>query len=267
MYFTQHLPKLMDQITVWMNSFFLKINPDKTEIILFIPKSLSNRPTINGCIFNDGTCIRFSDTVTNLGVLLDRFLTFGPYINSNVAYCYKLLKDVSSIRGLITQSQTESLVHSVTSSRLDYCNSVFYGLNKSVIDKLQKVQNAAARVVLKLRKRDSIRLEIVNLHWLRIHERIMFKILVFVFKCLHEMAPVELCSLLIVNSVENCTLRYRFLNSVYGRRSFRYAAPRLWNSLPIFIRKLNSLDLFKSKLKFHLFNNSEEYMRSVNRYL
>ena len=264
---TQLLPTLMHQITVWMNTFFLKLNPDKTEIMFFIPKSLSSCPTINGSIFNDGTCIRFSNTVTNLGVILDRFLTFEPHINSNVAYCYKLLKNVSSIRSLITTSQTEMLVHSVISSRLDYCNSLFYSLTNSNLNKLQKVQNAAARVVLKLRKRDSIRLELINLHWLRIRERIMFKVIVFVFKCLNEMAPVELSSLLIVDNNESCTLKYRFLNSVYGRRSFRYAAPRLWNALPISIRKLNSLDNFKSKLKYHLFNNSQEYMCTVNRYM
>ena len=235
--------------------------------MFFIPKSLSSSPTINGSIFNDGTCIRFSNTVTNLGVILDRFLTFEPHINSNVAYCYKLLKNVSSIRSLITTSQTEMLVHSVISSRLDYCNSLFYSLTNSNLNKLQKVQNAAARVVLKLRKRDSIRLELINLHWLRIRERIIFKVIVFVFKCLNEMAPVELSSLLIVDNNESCTLKYRFLNSVYGRRSFRYAAPRLWNALPISIRKLNSLDNFKSKLKYHLFNYSQEYMCTVNRYM
>ena len=264
---TQHLPKLMDQITHWMNSFFLKINPDKTEIILFVPKCLSNQPTINGTVFSDGTCIRFSNTVTNLGVTLDRFLTFESHVNWTVAYCYKLLKDVSSIRNLITKQQTEMLVHSIISSRLDYCNSLFYGINKSVIEKLQKVQNAAARCVLKLRKRDSIRLELVNLHWLRVHERILFKVLLLVFKCLNGMAPVELCSLLTIHNVDNLTLRYMFLDSVYGRRSFRYAAPRLWNALPIAIRKLSTLENFKSKLKYHLFNYSQEFMRSVNRYL
>ena len=84
-----------------------------------------------------------------------------------------------------------------------------------------------------------------------------------VFKCLNSMAPVELT----INNSENCTLNYKFLDSVYGRRSFRYAAPRLWNSLPIAIRKITTLDNFKSKLKYHLFNYSQEYMRSVNRYI
>ena len=263
---TYSLPVLMDKITQLMNQLSLKINPDKTEIVLFVPHAMRNIPTINGAILGSDTCIRFSEKATNLGVTLDRFLNFESHINQTVAYCYKLLKDVSSIRSLISQKETEMLIHSIISSRLDYCNSLFYGLNKSSIAKLQKVQNAAARVVLKLRKHDSIRHELVNLHWLRINERILFKLLVFVFKCINNMAPVELISMLTINSVENCTLRYTFLDSVHGRRSFQYAAPRLWNALPISIRKSTSLDTFKSKLKYHLFNHSQDFMRSVNRY-
>ena len=264
---TQNLPALMDKITQWMNHFFLKINPDKTEIILFVPQALKGLPTINGAIFSTGTCIRFSEKVTNLGVRLDRFLNFESHINNTVAYCYKLIKDVSSIRSLITKQQTEMLVHSIISSRLDYCNSLLYGLNKSSIEKFQKVQNAAARAVLKLRKHDSIRHELVNLHWLRINERILFKLLVFVFKCLNNMAPVELSSLLTIHSSVNCTLCYVFLDSIYGRRSFKYIAPRLWNALPLTMRKLSSLETFKSKLKYHLFNYSQDFIRTVNRYI
>lgn len=264
---TQQLPKLMDQITNWMNSFFLKINPDKTEIILFTPKVLKDRPTINGTIFSTGTCIRFSDVVQNLGVKLDRLLSFESHIDSTVAHCFKLLKDVSSIRNLISKEDTEMLVHSIISSRLDYCNSLFYNLKKSTLNKLQKVQNAAARVVLKLKKHVSVRSELFNLHWLRIEERIIFKLLVTTFKCLNDMAPVELSALLHVNNVEACTLQYVFMDSIYGRRSFQYIAPRIWNQLPMAIRKINTIENFKSKIKFLLFNDFDEFMRSVNKYL
>ena len=123
---TQQLPKLMNQITHWMNCFFLKINPDKTEIILFLPNTLKNHPTINGTILSTGTCIRFSDVVQNLGFKLDQSLNFESHINTSVAYCFKLLKDVSSIRNVISKKDTETLVHSIITSRLDYCNSLFY---------------------------------------------------------------------------------------------------------------------------------------------
>ena len=78
---TQKLPDLMEQISNWMNSHFLKINPDKTEIIVFLPKHLRNSKTIKGC-FLEGNCIRFSNIVKNLGFKLDRFLDMDHQVDA-----------------------------------------------------------------------------------------------------------------------------------------------------------------------------------------
>ena len=80
------------------------------------------------------------------------------------------------------------------------------------------------------------------------------------------MAPVELSSLINVNNAETCTLKLVFKDTVYGRRSFQYVAPRLWNALPTLIRKLESLESFKSNTKYHLFNHFADFMRSVTPY-
>ena len=109
-----------------MNEHFLKINPDKTEIILFTPNSKVN--TINGAMLSNGDCVRFSSSVKNLGFHLDSYMTLEPHVNTLVSHCYKLLKDVRSIRNLLSNNETEQLVHSIISSRLDYCNSLFLGL-------------------------------------------------------------------------------------------------------------------------------------------
>ena len=178
-----------------------------------------------------------------------------------------MLKDVRIVRNLLTKEETEQLVHAIISSRLDYCNSLFFGLNKSEINKLQKVQNAAARLVLERRKCDSIRTGLINLHWLRIEERIVFKILVTVYKCLHDMAPNELSELITISDVHSLKLQLVFMNTTHGRRSFSYIAPRLWNELPYLIRNVQALSSFKSKLKTYLFTNFQNYMQSVYRYI
>ena len=259
------VPALLDIITKWMNEHFLKINPDKTEIILFTPNCKVN--TINGVILSNGDCVRFSSSARNLGFHFDSHMTLEPHINNLVSHCYKLLKDVRIVRNLLTKEETEQLVHAIISSRLDYCNSLFFGLNKSEINKLQKVQNAAARLVLERRKCDSIRTGLINLHWLRIEERIVFKILVTVYKCLHDMAPNELSELITISDVHSLKLQLVFMNTTHGRRSFSYIAPRLWNELPYLIRNVQALLCFKSKLKTYLFTNFQNYMQSVYRYI
>ena len=168
---------------------------------------------------------------------------------------------------MLSDDETEQLVHSVISNRLDYCNSLYFGLIKSSINKLQRVQNAAARLVVKRRKYESIRNDINNLHWLRIDQRIIFKTLVTVFKCLHEMAPQELFKLLTVRDHQLLTLKYVFMNTTFGRRSFSYAAPKLWNHLPLALRLSQSLENFKSQLKTFLFSSFYQYLNLVNMYV
>lgn len=256
----------MLKITEWMNFHFLKINPDKTEIILFLPSSHKTVNTINGCRLYGNNCIRFSNTVKNVGVILDKCLNMECYINSIVSHCYKLLRDVGRIRYLLSEKQTEMLVHSIISSRLDYCNSLLYGVNKSVIYKLQKVQNSAARLIVRRRKFDPINDVLKKLHWLKIEERIIFKILLMTFKCLNDMAPQNLIMLIKIKDLEKCLLEDVNFNSVYGRRSFMYIAPRLWNHLPTHIRCSKSINYFKGKIKHMLFINYKGYMSQVFKY-
>ena len=137
-----------------MNIQFLKINPEKTEIILFRPKSLRQHVIIGGTMIED-KCIRFSREVKNVGVWLDCEMKMDKHVNKIVSYCYKLLKDIGRIRNILSMKHTEMLVHAVI-SRLDYCNSLLINISKSNLYKLQKVQNAAARLVVRTGKRLSV---------------------------------------------------------------------------------------------------------------
>ena len=263
---SEQLPELLNIIHEWMNMYFLKMNPDKTEIIMLLPQQLKDVHTINGCIFSDGTCKRFSNFVRNLGFILDRHLTMDAHVNNVVSVCFKYLSDIGKIRNLLNEKDTKLLVHSVVSSRLDYCNSLLYGVNTSVINKLQKVQNAAARLISRRKKHDHISDIIHKLHWLRVECRVIFKLLVLIYKCLHEMAPECLVQLIDVKDNSRCILFLKHYQSNYARRSFRYIAPKLWNNLPEKIRLSHSLSNFKSQTKHLLFNDFEKYKRSVFKY-
>ena len=159
-----------------------------------------------------------------------------------------------------------TLTHSVISSKLDYCNVILFGLNSRLIENLQKVQNAAARLIFKLPKRSSVRDEIRRLHWLRVEQRFVYKILLTVYKRFYCTCPSFLYSLLEISDSETKSLECTYYNTKHGRRAFRYTAPRLWNKLPLKMRKVESLDTFKKKLKTHLFDHTREILSVLNVY-
>ena len=162
------------------------------------------------------------------------------------------------------------LVHAVI-SRLDYCNSLFFNISRSNIYKLQKVQNAAARLVARKRKRESISSTLRKLHWLPVESRVIFKILLLVFKCIRGMCSENLMSKLKFKKY-NCRpddylkLETRKVSSKFGRRTFEYAGPRLWNSLPLNLRTEEKIVRFKGQLKTLLFTDAERLKRTAFQY-
>ena len=166
------------------------------------------------------------------------------------------------IREYLTSEAATNLIHAFVSSRLDYGNSLLAGLPDTEISKLQKVQNTAARILTRTKKYDSISPVLKELHWLKVKERIDFKILMLTYKCLHDLAPPYLTELLEVyiparqlRSESDLRLKVpKTRLKSYGDRAFSYIAPVLWNSLPLSIKTASSLTIFKSKLKNHFFN-------------
>ena len=185
-------------------------------------------------------------------------------INQICKSAYFALHRIGKIRGLLDQSSTEKLVHAFVSSRLDYCNSILYGSTSHELQKLQSVQNAAARLVTLSKRCEHITPILYDLHWLPIKERIKFKILLLIQKILFDSAPQYLCDLIELYVPVRSDLRSsnvnllkrndsKTINMTYGWRAFSICGPFLWNELPPHLRQATSVEMFKKQLKTHLF--------------
>uniref|UniRef100_A0A8C5GPT6 Reverse transcriptase domain-containing protein n=1 Tax=Gouania willdenowi TaxID=441366 RepID=A0A8C5GPT6_GOUWI len=262
---TNQLSKLeacLKDIRAWMDQNFLLLNSDKTEVIVLGPRHL--RETYASLTALDGITLAQSTTVRNLGVLFDQDLSFNSHIKQTSRTAFFHLRNIAKIRSILSQGDAEKLVHAFVTSRLDYCNSLLAGCPSKSLKTLQLVQNAAARVLTKTRRRDHITPVLASLHWLPIKYRIEFKILLLTYKALNGQAPVYLKELVVpynpprtLRSQNAGLLVVPFISkSSIGGRAFSYQAPLLWNHLPTTVRGADTLSTFKVRLKTFLFDKA-----------
>ena len=257
------IPRLMKQISSWMNSYFLKLNPNKTEIIFLCPPQLNDVPQLHG-VFIDNQCIRFSNRVKFLSVHFDQNLNFEHHISEISSICHYHLNNIAKIKRYLSQSDTLKLMHAFITSKLDYCNCIFYGLNNYTSSKLQSIQNRAARIVLGLSPYATLTDSMLNdLHWLKLNQRIVFKILLLTHKFFMNIAPAYFSDILFIIDCEERLLNVIYLHSKHGKRSFSFCAPRYWNCLPRDIRLLNDTTKFKTCIKTVLFRNQNNIMQAA----
>ena len=160
---------------------------------------------------------------------------------------------------------TKTLVSEFVLSRLDYCNSLLFGCPQYLLNKLQKVQNNAARLVRRVSKTDHMSPHLASLHWLPIDSRIQYRLSSLCYNCLNSTAPDYFTELLRIYKPASqhrsssdtsvfCIPTVR--THSFCERSFSYAAPAVWNTLPYDIRSSNTMSSFKSLLKTYLFQQS-----------
>jgi len=155
-------------------------------------------------------------------------------------------------------------MHAYVTSKLDYCNTVLYGLPDHQLSKLQRIQNTAARIISRTKSSEHIQPVLYNLHWLPIKQRIIFKILLITYKALNGLAPIYIQELLNkykprrnLRSASHNLLTVPSTNTVYyGDSAFSVAAPKLWNSLPEHIKTSDTVETFKKALKTYLFKQT-----------
>ena len=158
-----------------MSSNFLLLNSDKTEVLLLGPKTIRIL-SLNSFLVTPGTSVK------RLGVTIDPDLAFNEHITNIARIAFLHPRSIAKLRNALSLQDAEKLVHAFITSRLDYCNTLLSGCSSKSLNKLQLVQNAAARVLTRTRKFDHISPVLSNLHWLPVKFRIEYKILLLTYK-------------------------------------------------------------------------------------
>jgi hypothetical protein len=251
------------ELKTWMIHNKLQLNDDKTELLLATPKKLQNHPSLPQSMQINNVDISFSPSVRSLGVILDQTLSFKQHVSSICRVAYLELRRISTIRHYLSTDATKTLICAFVLSRIDYCNSLLAGIQKYMLDRLQKIQNNAARLVFKSSKYDHVSPLLHSLHWLPITQRIDYKLCSMCFAVISSTGPEYLSELLNIY-IPSRQLRSAsdtrmfkiplFKTKTNGQRSFSYQAPTIWNKLPANIRQSTSVSSFKSGLKTHLFS-------------
>ena len=248
----------------WCSSRRLQLNESKTELAWFGKRSrLAKLADVDSTVTVGTNVIQPAPVVRDLGVLLDSELSMKKHVNKVTSTCFYQLRRLRQIRRLVGQDLTAQLVHSFVLSRLDYGNSSLAGLPKSTIAPLQRVQNAAARLIMNLGPRDHVSSALKQLHWLPVHCRIQFKLCSMMHSIHVQQCPVYLTNLVQGSAVhqrrpglrsgDSTEYRLPRCRSALGMRAFSYAGPLAWNALPTALRDITDRKQFRKSLKTHLY--------------
>ena len=194
-YALNKLESCVSEIREWMTDNFLKLNDDKIEFIVLGSKCL--RDKVNIPYFRNGnSSIVPASKIRNLGAYFDSDMTTNHHISEICKSSSFHLRNMGLIRKYLTNDATEQLLHAFVTSRLDMGNSLLYGLPDLQIKRLSRLQNIAPRIITRTKPTEHITPVLRDLHWLPIKDRIIFKILVYVYKSNNNMSPLYISNLL-----------------------------------------------------------------------
>ena len=261
------LKECFEHIKSWMSENYLKLNNNKSEII----EISTNSKTPKQVEFNlDSMCsIKPTKSAKNLGFIFDNHLNLEAQINNVVRICYVNQRNLGRIGSKLSKELKIQMVHASIHSILDNGNATYGALSERLLQKLQKVQNAAVRFIFGLHgklRQEPITPYMIELHFLPVGMRIKFKIALLVFKCLNDCAPEYLRTMVKIRDTSKHHVRMDHdffllerpplsrLRATAG--AFSHTAPKIWNALPYSLRSISRLDVFKKALKTHLFHQA-----------
>ena len=252
-------------VKAWATANIHKFNENKTELMLVASKRTKHLHSLPTSITKGNCQAPFKQSVINLGFTLDCHLTMNAHVSNIARTCYFELRRLASIRRFLTSAATATLISAFVLSRIDYCNSLMFGSTDDVTSHLQRMQNYAGRVILRLPKSSSITTHLKSLHWLPVKVRSTYRIACLSYHCHSSTAPSFVADMLHkkpshTRNARSSSYTMPLLNrpahskATLGDRSF-YFASSFRNSIPNDVRCAPSVSSSKSRLKTYLFRS------------
>jgi len=230
------LQDCLREVQAWLRLNFLNLNKDKNEILVFGQSNpLHGHDSVIGPL--SPYCHPLEK---NLGVMVDHLFKFDKHICIVIKAGFFQLRTLANFKSYLPRADFERAIHAFITSRYYYCNYLYIGLDQGSLQHLQSVHNAAAPLLTRTKRRESITPVLCILHWLPVGFRVKFKVSLIVFKCLNSMGPSYLSELLqpytpprALRSADQLLLAVpkARLKTRGDRAPTSVAAPRLWNSL------------------------------------
>ena len=179
----------ISDVKAWATKNMLKLNDNKTDLMLVTSKRTKHLHNLSTSITIGNAQIPFKQSVKNLGFTLDCHLTMNAHVYNIARKCYFELRRLASICRFLTSTATATLVSDFVLSRIDYCNSLLFGSTHDETSHMQRIQNYAARVILRLPESSKIITHFKSLHWLPVKVRSTYKIACLCYHCHSSTAP------------------------------------------------------------------------------
>ena len=268
--------RCLSEVKKWMVSRWLKCNEDKTEFILLGKSSAIEKLTFQPSLMFGDVRVEPVDckgkTGKTLGILLDQNLTLERQVNNVRKQCGFTLRNLWQVHRAMDIPTKILMVKQLIISKLDYCNVLYCGLPKRIVDGLQKVLNSCIRFIYNLHgHQDDYTRYFMQSHILPAQQRLNFKACLTAYKIVHGLAPIYMQEQVPLdeNWGTNRTTRmtdildpYRLkhqkmssinANSKLRKRRISVYLPEVWNSLSLELRSLPSVEQFKARLKTFLY--------------
>ena len=275
----ERIERCLMEIKEWMTNNFMKLNPNKTKLLLLgTDNSLNDIQNVSIDVGEDNTIVNSSEEekVVSLGVELDKNLNMKKHISAVRKAAFWQIMTLGRIKNILTTDLRIMLVKTLILSKVDYHNALYANLPDYSIKQLQGIVNAAVRFIYGVGNREHIRDYLVKAHILPVRLRIKFKVCLIIHKAINDKAPDYIKNLISLYIPTRECLRAsneltllkkpprltedKFLlntpplsRSALADRRFSHYAPMYWNSLPYYIRCCTNTNSFKNQLKTYYF--------------